>query len=50
MSMPFMTEAMSAVGKNHPDLVSDEKVRRYILLIVGRGEEAAGGALAAGPG
>jgi hypothetical protein len=34
MILAAITSILSEVGRNHPDLVSDEKVRRYILLIV----------------
>lgn len=34
MTLATVTSILSEVGRNHPDLVSDEKVRRYILLIV----------------
>lgn len=34
MSMANLTVIMSEVGRQHPELVSDEKVRRYILLVI----------------
>jgi hypothetical protein len=31
---------MSEVGAKHPDLVADEKVRRYILLVIEEARKA----------
>ena len=37
--MPTLTGILSKVGRDHPDLVADEKVRRYILLVVEAGRK-----------
>lgn len=37
--MPTLTGILSKVGRDHPDLVADEKVRRYILLVVEEGRK-----------
>lgn len=37
MTLETLTAIMSSVGKSHPELVTDEKVRRYILLVVEEG-------------
>lgn len=39
MTLATLTAILSRVGKEHPDLVADEKVRRYILLVVEEGRK-----------
>jgi hypothetical protein len=34
MTPADVASLLSRVGKEHPDLVSDEKVKRYILLVM----------------
>lgn len=37
MILADLTALMSELGRKHPELVADEKVRRYILLLVEAG-------------
>lgn len=39
MTLADLTALLSRVGKTHPELVADEKVRRYILLVVDEGRK-----------
>ncbi len=39
MKLSDLTAILSRVGRDHPDLVADEKVRRYILLVVEEGRQ-----------
>lgn len=39
MTLADLTCIMSDVARQYPDLVSDEKVRRYILLLVEEGRK-----------
>lgn len=34
MTLAAITAVLSRVGAAHPDIVTDEKVKRYILLVV----------------
>ena len=42
MTLAMLTAILSRVGRDHPDLVADEKVRRYILLVVEEGRKLPG--------
>lgn len=37
MKLADLTAILSRVGRDQPELVADEKVRRYILLVVEEG-------------
>lgn len=39
MSLSDLTAILSRVGRDHPDLIADEKVRRYINLVVEEGKK-----------
>lgn len=39
MTLADLTAIMSQVARDHPDIVTDEKVRRYILLLVEEGRK-----------
>lgn len=40
MTMAELSALLSEVGRKRPELVTDEKVRRYILLVVEEGRKA----------
>lgn len=37
MTLADLTAILSEIGRKHPELVADEKVKRYILLLVEEG-------------
>lgn len=39
VSLSDLTAILSRVGRDHPDLIADEKVRRYINLVVEEGKK-----------
>lgn len=39
LKLADLTSILSRVGRHHPELVADEKVRRYILLVVEEGRK-----------
>ncbi len=43
MTKAEITAILSEVNRKNPDLAQDEKVRRYILLVVEEGREAKSG-------
>ena len=40
MRLETLTGIMSEVSRQHPELVADEKVRRYILLVIEEARKA----------
>lgn len=40
MSLEAITATMSEVCRQHPELATDEKVRRYILLVIEEARKA----------